>query len=77
MKKTGADFRTRLVGNPPNTVNAITMNGIRTTAHRNRLPVRRFVSSEFRESQIFSRLWSSVEGSVIGTEMLNPSVLDG
>lgn len=55
-EKTGADFRTRLAGKPPYTVNAITMNGTKTTAHKNRLPVRRFVSSEFRESQNFSKL---------------------
>lgn len=55
-EKTGADFRIRLVGKPLYKVNAITMNGTRITAHRNRLPVRRFVSSEFRESQNFSRL---------------------
>jgi len=57
------------------TVNVITMSGTRITAHRNRLPVRRFVSSKFRESQEFSKLWSSVDG--IGADVLNPPVLDG
>ena len=76
-KTTGADFRTRLVENPPHTVNAITMNGIRITAHRNRLPARRFfVSCEFpRESQDFSSLVEDL--CSIGAETSNPSVLDG
>ena len=62
------DFCTSLVEKPPYTVNAIRMNGIRITAHRKHLPVRCFVCSEFR---------SSVGGIGMGTELLNPSVLDG
>jgi hypothetical protein len=67
------NFCTRLVGKSLYTVNAITMNGTRTTAHRNRLPVRRFVSYEFRE---LSRLWDSIEWMGVGKGMWNPSVLD-
>ena len=74
-EKTGADFRKRLLGMPPQTVNSITKNGIRITAHRNRLPARRFVSCEFRESTTLSRLWWGLveEGLcvVVGAEMSN------
>ena len=74
-KTTGADFRTKLVGNPPYTVNAIRMNGTRITAHRYRLPARRFVScGEFLG---ISRLLVSEEGSRKGAEIWNPLVPDG
>jgi len=61
---------TSLVEKRPYTVNAITMNGTRIAVHRNRLPVLRFVWSEFRELQ-------TLEGVGIGAEVLNPSVVDG
>ena len=77
-----ADFRRKLVGNPPPqyTVNAIRMKGTRITAHRNRLPARRFVSCcEFQED--VSSLVFSVEGSPhntgAGTEISKPLVPDG
>lgn len=65
------DLCTSLVEKPLYTVNAITMNVAKITAHKIRLPVRCFVWPRFWE------LRSSVGGMGIGDEMLNPSVLDG
>lgn len=65
------DCCTILVERPLHTVNAITMNGAKITAHKIRLPVRCFEWPKFWE------LRSSVGGMGIGAEMLNPSVPDG